>query len=100
MTAYTACAVAGEHRVTCTTSDPISCILAPCRRTVLFAGFAAAQDANYTKANNNTKSHKDYVSSRNLVSANPYSLRQTRRFMVTTVAAIIMVAASSRSKLP
>ncbi len=44
--------------------------------------------------------HCFYASSRNRVSASPYSLRHTSRLIVTTVAAIIMVAASSRWKSP
>lgn len=40
------------------------------------------------------------VSSRNLVEASAYKRRQTRRFTVTTIAAISTVAPSSRRKLP
>ena len=40
------------------------------------------------------------VSSLNFVDARPYSRRQTRRFRVTTIAAMQMVAASSTRKFP
>ena len=42
----------------------------------------------------------DQVSSLNFVDARPYSRRQTRRFRVTTIAAMQMVAASSTRKFP
>ena len=61
-----------------------------------------------TRKNTGTRDYREgqkdqrrsYISSLNRVEASLYSLRHTRRLMVTTVAAMKIVEAKSRRKLP